>query len=230
MVLKHVLIIPDGNRRWGKLHGKTPIEGHAAGIEKIREVARWCRESGVRELTLWGFSTENFGRDAVEVLGLMKLFETKLKEILSSEELKKNNVRMHFYGDLDRLPAPVRNYLKKAEETTASNSEYHLNILLSYGGRPEIIAACNSIIDAAKRGELSKIDENNFKQFLWTSGLSEPDIVVRTSGEQRMSGVLPWQSAYSELYFCDKLWPDFSRQDFDDILKEFGRRERRFGR
>lgn len=230
MVPKHILIIPDGNRRWAKLHNKTPIEGHAVGIDKIREVVEWCRNAGVRELTLWGFSTENFDRDISEVTGLMKLFETKLSELLSSEELKKHNVRLRFYGDLERLPAPVKDYLKKAEDATKSNSEYALNILLSYGGHQELVAACNKMLEAMKRGEVSAIDESNFKQFLWTRELSEPDLIVRTSGEQRMSGVLPWQSAYSEFYFCEKLWPDFSRQDFENILKEFDKRERRFGR
>lgn len=184
----------------------------------------------MRELSLWGFSTENFDRDPAEVIGLMKLFETKLSELLSSEELKKHEVRVRFFGDLERIPPPVRAYLKKVEDATKSNGEYNLNILLSYGGRPELISACNKILDAAKRGEVKKIDESNFQTFLWTSELSEPDLVVRTSGEQRTSGVLPWQAAYAELYFCEKLWPDFSKEDFEKILKEFDRRERRFGK
>ncbi|MBI5158754.1 di-trans,poly-cis-decaprenylcistransferase [Candidatus Micrarchaeota archaeon] len=206
------------------------MEGHAIGIEKIKEVVGWCRDAGVRELSLWGFSTENFDRDPAEVIGLMKLFETKLSELLSSEELKKHEVRVRFFGDLERIPPPVRAYLKKVEDATKSNGEYNLNILLSYGGRPELISACNKILDAAKRGEVKKIDESNFQTFLWTSELSEPDLVVRTSGEQRTSGVLPWQAAYAELYFCEKLWPDFSKEDFEKILKEFDRRERRFGK
>ena len=227
---KHILIIPDGNRRWAKLHGKPLIQGHSAGIDKIGDVLKWCSEKKIRMLTMWGFSTENFERPKSEVEELMRLFERKLRDVLSRKDARGKNVRVRIYGDLDRLPGKVREYLQKAEEATAKHNKYKLNILLSYGGRPELVAACNAAIKKAMQGRVRKVTEKNFKKFLWTSDLPDPDIIIRTSGEQRLSGVLPWQSAYSELYFSRKLWPDFEKEDFEQILEDYAARERRFGR
>ncbi|MEM3031160.1 MAG: polyprenyl diphosphate synthase [Candidatus Micrarchaeia archaeon] len=227
---KHMLIIPDGNRRWARLHGKPVIQGHAAGIDKIGDVLRWCRKRGIRTLTLWGFSTENFQRPESEVKQLMRLFETKLREILSRKDARRKNVRVKIYGALELLPARVRDYLKKAEEATARHRAYRLNILLSYGGRAELLAAVNEAMRRARAGRLARVDEKSFRKLLWTGEIPDPDLIIRTSGEMRTSGVLPWHSAYSELHFSPKLWPDFSEQDFDEILEDYASRQRRFGR
>jgi len=227
---RHILIIPDGNRRWARLHRKPLIDGHAAGIDKIGDVLKWCRKKGIRMLTLWGFSTENFQRPRKEVDGLMRLFETKLRQILSRKDARRKNVRVRIFGALELLPARVRDYLRKAEEATAKHRAYRLNILLSYGGRAELIAAANKAIEKVRKGELDRVGEKEFRSLLWTGELPDPDLIIRTSGERRTSGVLPWHSGYSELYFSPKLWPDFSEEDFDEILKDYAKRERRFGR
>ncbi|MEM4389321.1 MAG: polyprenyl diphosphate synthase [Candidatus Micrarchaeia archaeon] len=227
---KHILIIPDGNRRWARLHGKPVIQGHAAGIEKIGDVLRWCKKRGIRMLTLWGFSTENFQRPKSEVDELMRLFETKLREILASKEARQKNVRVKIYGALELLPPRVREYLKKAEAVTARHRGYRLNILLSYGGRAELLAAVNEAIRRARAGKLKRVDEKSFRRLLWTGELPDPDLIIRTSGERRTSGVLPWHSTYSELYFSPKLWPDLTEEDFEAILKDYASRQRRFGR
>lgn len=184
----------------------------------------------MKTLTMWGFSTENFNRDPREVAGLMKLFEAKLGEVIARNDAGKYGIRVKFFGDLDRMPSKVRDYLNKAEERTAKNTRYELNILLSYGGRPELVSAFNKIIEEARKGSLHSLDERAFRKFLWTSEIGDPDLVIRTSGEKRLSGAMPWQTVYSELFFCKKLWPDFSKADFRKALAEYAHRKRRYGK
>ena len=228
-VPKHLAIIPDGNRRWAKQHGLPLIEGHRVGIDKLRKVMEWCRDLNIRMVTFWGFSMENFDRDKSEVQLLMKLFEKKIDEV-NREEVHKNRIRARIFGRRELLTPKVRERIKKFEKDTEKYSNYYVNILLAYGGRQEIVDACNSILKDCRKGKLKSVTEESFPTYLSTGELPDPDLIIRTSGEQRLSGLMPWKSAYSELYFCPKLWPDFSEQDLRDAVEEYKRRKRRFGR
>jgi tritrans,polycis-undecaprenyl-diphosphate synthase [geranylgeranyl-diphosphate specific] len=227
--LQHLAIIPDGNRRWAKQHGLPFIEGHRMGIDKLRDVLGWCRKLNIRMVTLWGFSMENFERDNDEVQLLMKLFERKIAEV-NREEVNKHRIRVRVFGRKELLPPKVRERIEKFEKDTEKYNDYFVNILLAYGGRQEIVDACNSILKDCREGKLKSVTEKDFPRYLCTGGLPDPDLVIRTSGEQRLSGLMPWKTAYSELYFCPKLWPDLSEQDLRDAVEEYQKRKRRFGR
>ncbi len=177
-------------------------------------------------LSMWGFSTDNFKRDKEEIGNLFELFKKNLREGIESEDENKKKVRIRFLGRIHLFPKEIQMMIKKVEESTAKNSDYNLNLLLSYGGREEIVDAVNSLI---KEG-VKEVDEKTISDHLYTKGLPDPDLVIRTSGEQRLSGLMPWQSAYSEFYFSEKLWPDFSKEDFVKALDEFARRKRRYGK
>ena len=176
-------------------------------------------------LTMWGFSTDNFKRDKNEIEGLFELFKQNLKEALDSDEKNKHDVRVRFFGRIHLFPREIQQMIRKAEEISSKNSKYHLNLLLSYGGREEIVDAVNEII---KEG-IREVDEKTISEHLYTKEIPDPDMIIRTSGEQRLSGLMPWQSCYSEFYFSKKLWPDFSKEDFEDALETYGKRKRRFG-
>ena len=225
-VPKHIAIIPDGNRRWAKKKGISVKEGYVTGIRKIGDVLKWCKECDIRMLTMWGFSTDNFRRDEEEITDLFGLFKENLKKALDSDEKNKYDVRVRFFGRIHLFPEDIREMIRKAEEASIKNNAYHLNLLLSYGGREEIVDAVNAVI---KEG-LKEVDEKAFSSHLYTAGLPDPDLVIRTSGEQRLSGLMPWQAAYSEFYFSKKLWPDFSKADFSDALETYAKRKRRFGK
>ena len=223
---RHIALIPDGNRRWARKHGKSPIEGHAAGIDNLWNLLKWCREAGVKTLTGWGFSSDNFRRSASEVNELMRLFEHKLKEYENRNEVHEHRIRVQVLGDMSRFPERITNRIRELERTTEKYRNYELNLLLGYGGRQELINAVNRALQSGAR----HVDERSFRNLLWSGALSsDPDLVIRTSGEVRTSGFLPWQSAYSEYYFSKKLWPDFKRSDFMQALKEYASRKRRFG-
>ena len=213
------------NRRWAKQKGITKQEGYAIGIRKIGDVLKWCKEHDIKMLTMWGFSTDNFKRDADEIEGLFGLFKENLKKALDSDEKNKYDVRVRFFGRIHLFPKEIQDMIKKAEEISAKNSKYHLNLLLSYGGREEIVDAVNEII---KEG-IREVDEKTISDHLYTKEVPDPDLIIRTSGEQRLSGLMPWQSCYSEFYFSKKLWPDFSKEDFEDALGTYRKRKRRFG-
>lgn len=223
----HIAIIPDGNRRWAKKRGIGKKEGYEIGIRHIGDVLKWCRQADIKMLSMWGFSTENFKRPKEEVDALFGLFESNLAKILEEEkkEGKKYSVRVRFIGRRGLFPKEIREKLEGVERKTEKNGEYFFNILLGYGGRQEILDAVNA---AVKEGR--QVDEKGFEKLLYTKGMPEPDMIIRTSGEQRLSGMLPWQAAYSELYFCKKLWPDFSKRDFNAALREYARRKRRYGK
>jgi len=224
---RHVALIPDGNRRWARREGKRVIEGHAAGIDNLGNLLKWCREAKVKTLTAWGFSTENFERPASEVRELMRLFERKLSEAEDRNEVHKYKIRLRVLGDLEKFPERVRKMIRELEGKTAGYDKYELNLLLGYGGRQELVAAVNRALASGRK----RVDEKSFRQFLWSGALSsDPDLVIRTSGEMRTSGFLPWQSTYSEYYVSKKLWPDFRRADFRKALAEYARRKRRFGK
>lgn len=226
---RHLAIIPDGNRRWAKQHGLPIIEGHRIGIDKLRDVLEWCRKLDIKMVTLWGFSMENFDRDKDEVKLLMKLFEKKIEEV-SREDVHKHKIRVRIFGRRELLTPKVRESVEKFEKDTEKYSNYYVNILLAYGGKQEIVDACNSILKDFQKGKLKSVDEEIFARHLYTKELPDPDLVIRTSGEQRLSGLMPWQTAYSELYFCPKLWPDFTEQDLLAALEDYERRKRRFGK
>lgn len=223
---KHIAIVPDGNRRWAKKQGVDVREGYAKGIAHIGDVLKWCKEADVRMLTMWGFSTDNFKRDKSEIDNLFGLFKDNLRKALESDEKNKHEVRVRFLGRISLFPKEIQDMIKKAQEMSSRNSAYSLNLLLSYGGREEIIDAVNSIISKG----IQKVDEQVISDNLYTAGLPDPDLIIRTSGEQRLSGLMPWQSTYSEFYFSEKLWPDFSQDDFRAALERYAQCKRRFGR
>ncbi|MBI4399650.1 di-trans,poly-cis-decaprenylcistransferase [Candidatus Micrarchaeota archaeon] len=229
-MIKHLAIIPDGNRRWAQINKVSLMEGYAKGIEKIGQLLGWCKELNIETLTLWGFSTENFQREQKEVSSLMKLFEIKFREALTSKEIHENQIRVKILGRKDLLTSKAQEFIQKLEEETSKYDKHNLNLLLCYGGRQEIVDACNAIIEECKKGKLTKVDESTFQKYLYTNGMSDPDLIIRTSGEKRLSGLMPWQSSYSELYFSDKFWPDFKKEDLVQALTEYENRKRRFGR
>lgn len=217
-------IIMDGNRRWAKEHGLPSFEGHRRGYEKLHDVVDWCRDLGVGELTVYAFSTENWNRAKEEVAYLLDLFRSGIREQLSFA-LKKN-VRLLFPGDRSRFPEDIRAVMGDAEEKTKSFTEQTLTLALSYGGRAEILHAMREI----PKEKISTITEEEFEKHLWTGGLKDPDLIIRTSGEKRLSGFLTWKSVYSELFFTDTYWPAFTKEEFARMLEEYGQRKRRFGR
>jgi undecaprenyl diphosphate synthase len=226
-VPRHIAIIPDGNRRWSIRKGISKQEGYATGIRKIGDVLKWCKAADVRMLTMWGFSTDNFKRDQDEVGGLFELFKDNLRKAIDSDDRNKNELRVRFFGRLKLFPQEIQEMIRKAESVTAGGErKYQLNLLLSYGGREEIVDAVNSMLSEG----LKSVDEEAISAHLYTKGVPDPDLVIRTSGEQRLSGLMPWQACYSEFYFCRKLWPDFSKKDFGAALQEYAKRKRRYGK
>lgn len=223
---KHIAIIPDGNRRWAQKKGISKQEGYAIGIRKIGDVLKWCKAHDVHMLTMWGFSTDNFKRDQGEIGQLFELFKENLKKAIESDDRNKKELRVRFFGRINLFPKEIQEMIKKAEEVSGQNTKYQLNLLLSYGGREELVDAVNDIIAQG----VKEVDEKTISEHLYTRGLPDPDLIIRTSGEQRLSGLMPWQSCYSEFHFCKKLWPDFSKKDFEAALKDFAKRRRRFGK
>lgn len=223
----HLGIIIDGNRRWARERGLLAFKGHRQGFEKLKEVGKWCKEKGVKVLTVYAFSTENWNRSKKEVGYLMKL----LKHALSKkrvQELNKDGIKIKVIGQKERLLESLQEKIKEAEKLTENNKESILNLAISYGGRPEIIQAVKNIIK--KKIPASEITEDLISQNLWTANLPYPDLIIRTGGEQRLSNFFTWQSAYSELYFTKKYWPDFTEKDLDEAFRDYGRRQRKFGR
>lgn len=229
-ILQHMAIIMDGNGRWAAKRGLPRSLGHKKGAERVQEIARAAGEMGIKYLTLYAFSTENWQRSAEEVDALMGLLRQYLKSELS--ELQKNGVCIIFIGERDMLPADISEAMYRLEAETQNNDKMTLCIALSYGSRQEIVGAVRKIAALAKRGDISpeEIDEKMFSDMLYTKWIPDPDLVVRTSGEQRVSNYLLWQLAYAEFYFSDVLWPDFDREELEKIVKNFQTRERRYGK
>jgi len=226
---RHIAIIMDGNGRWAKQHTIGRIMGHKKGAQAVRTVVRTCRELGIKNLTLFAFSIENWERPAKEVQALMFLLEEYLtKEI---DELQKQGIRLTTIGDIDRLHPPVKDKLLRVKESTLQNDKMILNLALSYGGKDEIIRAIKKIIADNKAGKIDvdKLDKETFSSYLYTSGMPDPDLLIRTSGECRISNFLLWQMAYTELYFTKVLWPDFTKDDLLKAIDSYQKRERRFG-
>jgi undecaprenyl diphosphate synthase len=225
----HVAIIMDGNGRWAAARGLPRVAGHKAGVEAVRRVVRAAMEMGVGCLTLYAFSSENWRRPLGEVLDLTGLLRHFLR--IEIDELHERGARLRFIGDRARFDPDIQRDLARAEQRTSGNSRLDLVVALSYGGRAEIVAATRAAIRAALDGTLDPetLDEDSFGSLLSTAGLPDPDLIIRTSGEQRLSNFLLWQSAYAEMVFLDVLWPDFSQPHFAEALAQFARRERRFG-
>lgn len=227
---EHIAVIMDGNGRWAKKQGKMRVFGHQNGVGAVRAVSEACAELGVKYLTLYAFSTENWNRSQMEVDALMKLLSRTIAEETST--LHKNNIRLNVIGDVQRLPKYNYDALMKAIEETKNNDRMTLTLCLSYSGRWEITQAAMMIAEKVKRGELQPehIDERCFSNFLQTNDMPDPELLIRTSGEERISNFLLWQLAYSEFYFTDKLWPDFGKDDLYDAIINYQSRERRFGK
>jgi len=223
---RHVAIIMDGNRRWARQRGLSELDGHAAGVEAIRELLRHAVRRGVPVMTLYAFSRENWARSDEEVTGLFGLLEAAIRS--ETAELRAQGVRVRLLGRLDELPDATRASIGEALDATAGGGRLLLNIAFNYAGRTELVDAFRRL--AASGTPPEAIDEQTIGASLYTAGLPDPDLVIRTGGEQRLSNFLIWQSAYAEFYTCDALWPDFGPEAFDAALLEFASRQRRFGR
>jgi undecaprenyl diphosphate synthase len=226
----HVAVIMDGNGRWAKKHFLSRIKGHEKGSEAVRTIVRACREFGIAYLTLYAFSTENWQRPKSEVDALMALLIKFLKS--EQKELLENDIRLHAIGQIKRLPADVQQALRETMELTRKNSAMQLNLALSYGSRAEIVRMVRRLAEKSKNGQIDPagIDEQIIARYLYTKGIPDPDLLIRTSGEMRISNFLLWQIAYSEIHITPTYWPDFSRDEFYQILKDYQQRERRYGR
>ncbi len=229
----HVGIIPDGNRRWARERGLQVFEGHIHGYEKLKEVLRWLWELKIRYVTVFAMSTENcLYRDRVEVENLFNVIRKGLVELLNSNEIHKYRVRINVIGKLEYVPEDIKALTKKLEEVTANYGDYFLTIALCYGGRQEIVDAVKAIAKDVYSGLLKpeEINEEVFSKYLYIHDMPDVDLIIRTSGEERISNFLLWQSAYSELYFCDAYWPEFRKIDLWRAIRSYQKRERRFGR
>ncbi len=226
---RHVAIIMDGNGRWAKARMLPRIAGHRQGAEVVRDTVSHCRELGVSFLTIYAFSSENWKRPLDEIDDLMGLLKIYLKREL--DELVRSGVRMRFIGNRKRLSKGIISLIEEAERETGHNTGLTLTVALNYGGRDDIVQAAARIAEDVAKGTLESgaITEDLFESYLETAGIPDPDLLIRTSGEQRVSNFLLWQTAYTELVFTSVLWPDFNREDLEDAINEFHRRERRYG-
>ncbi|OKH28120.1 isoprenyl transferase [Chroogloeocystis siderophila] len=227
---KHVAVIMDGNGRWAKHRGLPRIMGHKRGVDVLKDLLRCCRDWGVAALTAYAFSTENWGRPLEEVDFLMTLFERVLRKEL--REMIEEDVRIQFVGNLSALPRSLQTEIARAVAETQHNRGIQLTVATNYGGRQEILDACRAIAHQVQQGLLQPddIDEALFERHLYTAGIGDPDLLIRTSGEMRISNFLLWQMAYAEIYITETLWPDFDRAEFHRALCSYQQRERRFGK
>jgi short-chain Z-isoprenyl diphosphate synthase len=234
---QHIGIIMDGNRRYARRRALLDIlDGHIRGADKLEEVLNWCEEAGVRVVTVWIFSLDNFNRSAREVDGLMRLFEKKFLELVTHPRIHKNEIRVRTLGQTDKLPPAVQDAIREAERATGHYTRRVLNVGVAYGGREEIVEAFRGYLnDRADQGLspqqiAAELTPQSIQPYLYTSHVPDPDLIIRTSGEVRLSGFLLWQSVYSEFYFCDTNWPAFRKIDFLRALRDYHRRQRRYGR
>lgn len=229
---QHIAFIMDGNGRWAKQRGLERSEGHKAGAKVFRRITEYCADIGIKHVTFYAFSTENWNRPEAEVKALMKLFKEYLLE--ADDRERENDIRqsrIHFIGEREGLPKDLLKLIEKAEKKSNKYSKITVNIALNYGGRAEITHAVKEIARKVQRGELSvdDITEQTVSENIYTAGQPDPDIIVRPSGEYRLSNFLQWQSAYSEFWYSDILWPDFTEENVNDIIRDFQKRNRRFG-
>lgn len=227
---KSIAIILDGNRRYSRKLGLNPWQGHAYGTKKVEELLEWCKELGIKELTLYSFSNENFNRSKKEVHFLMNLFRKQIKRLKDDERLQENKLKVNFIGRLNMFPKDIQKAMKEVMEKTKRNNGFKVNFAMGYGGRQEIVDSLKSIIKKIKNKKIRErdIDEKIISENLYLS--SEPDILIRPGGEKRISNFLLYQMSYTELFFIDKLWPEFTKKDLIKIINEFKERGRRFGK
>ena len=229
---KHIALIMDGNRRFSKLQGNIDVvKGHEIGVDTLEKVLDWSIELGIEIITAYAFSTENFNRPQHEVEGLMNLFVVNFKRLVTHEKIHKNEVRVKVVGRTELLPDNVKEAINEAEESTKHYTKRLFNIAIGYDGRLEIIDSFKKIIKDVQDGKISidDVDEDLVSKNLYTEGLDDPNLIIRTSGEERLSGFLLWQSSYSELYFCETLWPELRKVDFIRAIRSYQARDRRFG-
>jgi undecaprenyl diphosphate synthase len=227
---QHIAIIMDGNGRWAKKYGKPRVFGHRNGVKAVREITETAADLGVKCLTLYAFSTENWNRPRLEVNALMSLLVETLRREINS--LNENNIKLNAIGDLTKLPGKTYDTLMEGIEKTKNNDRMMLNLALNYSGRWEILNAVKKIVEDSKKNDLDfqDLDDGKFEKYLTTAGIPDPELLIRTSGEYRLSNYLLWQIAYSELYFAPIYWPDFREEDFYKAIIDFQQRERRFGK
>ena len=226
---RHIAIILDGNGRWARKRGLPRTAGHAAGSENFRRIATYCKNIGVEYLTVYAFSTENWQRPEDEVNTIMKLLERYLNEAISTME--RDHIRMKVFGDVSGLSPKLQKLVAKTNEISSRYEGFQANICLNYGGRNEIVSAARRYAEDYAEGRVSgELTEEQFGNYLYSAGISDPDLLIRPRGEQRISNFLLWQCAYSEFYFTDVLWPDFSSKELDRAIAEYQRRDRRFGK
>lgn len=226
----HVAVIMDGNGRWAKQRGLPRIEGHRRGATALKEMLRYCKDLGIKTLTAYAFSTENWGRPITEVNFLMGLFERLLQKELA--EMEEEEVCINFIGDLTPLPPSLQQEIRRSMERTRNNQGVFFNVAINYGSRHEMVTACKAIARKVQQGELSTeaINDQTIAQHLYTSASPDPDLLIRTSGEMRLSNFMLWQLAYTEIYVTDTLWPDFNIEQFEQAIASFQQRDRRFGK
>ncbi|MGK7919506.1 MAG: isoprenyl transferase [Trichodesmium sp.] len=226
----HVAVIMDGNGRWAKDRSLPRIMGHRKGVESLKDLLRCCRDWGIEALTAYAFSSENWGRPLEEVNFLMTLFEKVLRQEL--QEMLAENVQIRFVGNLSSLPLSLQAEIQNSMNRTQENTGIKFTVATNYGGRQEIVNACQAIASQVEKGLLKpeEINESLFEKYLYTAGMCHPDLLIRTSGEMRISNFLLWQIAYSEIYVTETFWPDFNRQEFHRALYAYQKRERRFGK
>ncbi len=229
---EHIGVIMDGNRRLARKLGAKPWTGHRLGARKLEEFLEWCIQLGIKTVTTYAFSTENFSRPREEVERLFDIFEEYFYKIASDDRIHRNRVRIKAIGKVERFPERVRRAIRHAEMRTKEYDNLLLNVAVAYGGRQEIVDAFRKMGEKIERGEMRATDitEEEVSRHLYTTGIPDPDLIIRTSGEERISGFLLWQSAYSELYFCESYWPGFRKIDFLRALRTYQQRQRRFGR
>jgi len=231
---EHIAFILDGNRRWASERALNPWLGHRYGARKIEDLLEWCLDLGVKSITLYAFSTENFQRTSQEVEEIMKILKEKLLEVLTDKRIHEHEIRVKIIGRLKLLPKDLQEAIRRAEDSTKDYSEHFLNVALAYGGRAEIVDAAKKIAQKVEGGQLGsqEIDEGLFERYLYTAHMpnQDPDLIIRTSGEERLSGFLLWQCAYSELCFIDVYWPAFRRIDLLRAIRTYQQRKRRFGK
>lgn len=230
----HIGVIMDGNRRWARSQDMLEWQGHWSGADKVDELLNWCLDIGIKTITLFSFSTENFDRPNREIDELMKLFEKTMEDTLKSDELQKNKVKVRAIGRINMLPPKIQALIHKIEEKTKDFDKFYLNIAIAYGGRAEIVDATKKIGEMIKTGKINpnNIDEELIEENLYTSHLpqQDPDLIIRTSGESRLSNFLVWQSAYSELFIVDVFWPAFRKIDLMRVIRSYQQRLRRYGK
>jgi tritrans,polycis-undecaprenyl-diphosphate synthase [geranylgeranyl-diphosphate specific] len=230
---EHIAIILDGNRRWASEKVLNPWLGHEKGAEKVEELLDWCLKLDVKSVTLYAFSTENFRRTSDEVQEIMRIAEQRFRSLLTDERIRKDKIRVKVIGRVGLLPESLQQLIGTVEKSTENYTEHFLNFAFAYGGRAEIVDAARKIAEEVHDGRLEpkNVDEKTFEQYLYTSHMpqQDPDLIIRTSGEERMSGFLLWQSAYSELCFLDVYWPDFRAIDLLRAVRTFQKRKRRYG-